>query len=220
MTWGQSSFWIKTLPCSQTSLWLGSLLDRSWTQRTVSTLLESVQRYNVRYPPINSCHCCFSAAPAGHHSGVRVWRVWARVWRRVCRVSVAEAAGRDQTAAAAWAARPVGRRGQWSGRRSSWLVKEQLGGRGGGGAVGQEAVEQQLMVVWGWGSGCRCHHHVVMLNHGGTWEGWGVSWEGVVFTRHPNTQRGPWLAFESVFLDWLLSFEKLQKSRGCQIFSL
>lgn len=64
---------------------------------------------------------------------------------RVRGVRVAEAAGRDQAAAAARVARPVGRRAQRSGRGRSRLVEKQLGG-GGGGAVGQEAVEEQLVV--------------------------------------------------------------------------
>lgn len=66
---------------------------------------------------------------------------------RVRGVSVTEAAGRDQAAGAARVARPVGRHGQRTGRGGSRLVEEQLGGRGGGGAVGQEAVEEQLVVV-------------------------------------------------------------------------
>lgn len=61
-------------------------------------------------------------------------------------MSVTEAAGRHQAAAASRVTRPVGRRGQRSGRGGSRLVEEQLGG-GGGGAIGQEAVEKQLMVV-------------------------------------------------------------------------
>lgn len=62
-------------------------------------------------------------------------------------VRVAQAAGRDQAAGAARVARPVGRPGQRVGRGGSRLVEEQLGRRSGGGAVGEEAVEEQLMVV-------------------------------------------------------------------------
>ncbi len=141
------------------------LQDRSWTQSVVLTLLESVQRYNVRYPSVNRCYCCFRTTPARHHPRVCVWGVWARVWRRVRGVCVTEAAGRHQAAGAARVARPVGGRSQRRGWGCSWLVQEQLGGRGGGGgAVGQEAVEKQLVVVGGWSGSCCCHHHVVMLN--------------------------------------------------------
>lgn len=64
-------------------------------------------------------------------------------------MSIAEVPGRHQ-AAAARAARPVGGRIQRSALGTSRLVEVQLGGRGGGcSAVGQEAVEQQLVVVGG-----------------------------------------------------------------------
>lgn len=51
-----------------------NLLQES-CRSVIAKLAESVQRYNVGYPAVNSCYGCFGAAPAGHHSGVCVHRV-------------------------------------------------------------------------------------------------------------------------------------------------
>lgn len=157
MTWGRSNLWIKTFPRGQHGS--GLLLHSGWAQSVPRPRLGSVQRYDVRYPAVNSRHRCFGAASTGHHPRVCVGRVWGRVRRRLI---VSEAAGWDQAAAAASIAHAIGRR-----RRGTWLVEEQLGGWRGG-AVGQEAVEKELVVLRGRGSRRRCHDHVVMLQWGET----------------------------------------------------
>lgn len=121
-----------------------------------SSFMDLVKRDNVRYGAINGSRCCsFHRGPRQSWDGVAVpVSVSLSVF-----VSVPQTAGWHQTTGAATVAASVGgyqRAAPWGPRRFTQHLR---------GAVGQETVKEQVVVLRGrcWCSCCRSHHHVVML---------------------------------------------------------
>lgn len=121
-----------------------------------SFCVDLVKRDNVRYRAINGCCCC------SFHRGP--WQSWDGVAVPVSVsipvfVTVPQTAGWHQTTGAATVAASVGGY-QRTAPRGARLLPQHLRG-----TVGQETVEQQVVVFIrrSWCSCCGSHHHVVML---------------------------------------------------------
>ena len=119
--------------------------------------VDLVKRDNVRYGAINGCRrcCSFPRGPRQSWDGVAVpVSVPLSVF-----VAVPQTAGRHQTTGAATVAASVSSC-QRATPRGARLLPQHLRG-----AVGQEAVKEQVVVLWGrcWCSRCSSHHHAIML---------------------------------------------------------